>query len=132
MDNCIFCKIIKGEIPAFKIYEDESVLAFLDIKPVNPGHVLLLPKKHFATIEDADTATLEKIGAAFKIIGSRLKERLNIAGYNTYQNNGEAAGQEVPHLHWHFIPRQVGDGLELWHGKPYGAGEAEKIYNLLK
>lgn len=81
---CIFCKIISGEISSFKVYEDEQVLAFLDINPVNPGHTLVVPKKHFANIEEADEATLYQVIKAVKKIGLSLKKKLAAPGYWSY------------------------------------------------
>ncbi|MDD4900591.1 MAG: HIT family protein [Patescibacteria group bacterium] len=130
--SCIFCKIISGELPSHKVYEDENVLAFLDISPVNPGHTLVVPKKHFVDLEDADEATLCAVIKAVKRVGLSIKNNLGAAGYNLGMNNGAVAGQVVPHLHFHLMPRQAGDGLKLWPQQAYGPGEAEEILQKIK
>jgi histidine triad (HIT) family protein len=122
--ECIFCKIIAGEIPCDKVYEDDDVLAFLDINPTKPGHTLVVPKKHFLDLLDVDIETLKKIMAAAQKIGAAIKRGLNCGAFNIIQNNGAAAGQIVPHLHFHIIPRDEGDGLIHWPGKSYAAGAA--------
>ncbi len=107
--DCIFCKIVKGEIPAKKIYEDSHTIAFLDINPANPGHTLVVPKKHSEDITHADDGDLHKTIEAVKIIVKRQKEHLGAHGVNVLQNNGKQAGQLVAHLHFHVIPRFQGD-----------------------
>lgn len=130
--SCIFCKIIKGEIPSYKVYEDEHTLAFLDINPVNPGHTLVVPKKHYANIEEADEETLGQIIKTVKRVGLSLKKNLAAPGYNAQVNNDPAAGQVVLHLHFHLTPRLKNDGLELWPQKKYALGEAETVLNKIK
>ena len=129
---CIFCKIIAGEIPSYKVYEDEQVLAFLDINPVNPGHTLVVPKKHLANIEEADEETLCRIMRIVKKVGESLKKKLGAPGYNVQENNDPAAGQVVPHLHFHIVPRLEQDGLALWPQKQYEENEAVEILNKIK
>jgi len=124
---CIFCQIIANEIPAEKIYEDENILAFLDIHPNNFGHTLVLPKKHCENLFDADEKTLENLITIVKKISLAVKNAIGADGINIGINNGEAAGQMVPHLHIHVIPRFFADGLVHWPSKEYGAGEMEKI-----
>src|SRR5680860_576806 len=110
--SCIFCKIIAGEAPCYKVYEDEHVLAFLDINPVNPGHTLVVSKKHFSNIEEADDETLCQVIKAIKKIGFSLKKNLAVPGYNVQANNDPAAGQVVAHLHFHVTPRYLDDCLK--------------------
>ena len=111
MGDCIFCKIIEGKISSKKVYEDENVLAFLDVSPVNIGHMLVIPKKHFETIDLMDDKSLCEIN---KVILRLSKGILKIyEGMNVMQNNGSVAGQEVPHVHFHLIPRHSGDGYKL-------------------
>jgi len=130
--DCIFCKIIRGEIPANKVYEDDKVLAFLDIKPVNPGHILIISKDHFADFLQAPDEIICQMTLATKKIGKKiLASGLGEAITFTF-NNGRAAGQVVDHVHLHVMPRKSGDGYELWHGKEYAPGEAEKIAEKLK
>jgi len=128
---CIFCKIITGEIPCFKIYEDDNVLAFLDIKPVHPGHTLVLPKKHVANLEEISVADLQAVILAVKKIGQKLKDKLGVIGYNVSLNNDPVAGQEIPHLHFHIIPRKINDGLKLFPQQTYASGEAEEVLRKL-
>ena len=130
--NCIFCKIIAGEIPSYKVYEDEATLAFLDINPVNPGHTLIVPKRHFANIEEADEETLSLIMKTVKKVGQSLKKNLGAQGYNLLENNDPIAGQIVPHLHFHVTPRLENDGLNLWPQKEYKENEAEEVLNKIK
>ena len=105
MDDCIFCKIIKGEIPAYKIYEDDDVFAFLDINGKTAGHTLVVPKMHFKNILDIEEIYLNKTINAVKKITKHYVDDLGFTGFNLQVNNGESAGQEVPHLHFHILPR---------------------------
>lgn len=100
--DCLFCKIIEGKIPCFKVYENEYVLAFLDIEPKSIGHTLIIPKKHFKDLEDIDDITLNEIFKASKLIKKMLEEKLNCSGLSLVQNNGDI--QEVKHFHLHLIP----------------------------
>ena len=102
MDNCVFCKIINGEFSCYKIYEDDIVLSFLSIDPVNYGHTLVIPKKHVLDYEDIDIETLKHINEIGKKIFKRLKTNLNPDSIQLVQNNGEL--QEVKHYHLHLIP----------------------------
>jgi histidine triad (HIT) family protein len=130
--DCIFCKIVNGELPCYKVYEDDDTLAFLDIGPVNYGHALVIPKKHFVNIEDVDEENLCKVAKTVKKIGLALKTGLNTEGYNILENNDPVAGQIVPHLHFHIVPRSVGDNLGLWPQGKYGEGEAEEMLKKIK
>lgn len=102
MDNCIFCKIINGEIPAKKIYEDDIVICFLDINPVKTGHTLIIPKKHYECLDDIDINTLSHIMEVAKKIKKLIEERLGSKGIKLVQNNGTL--QDVKHYHLHIIP----------------------------
>lgn len=128
---CVFCKIISGEIPSYKIYEDEHSLAFLDIKPVNPGHVLVIPKKHYQNLEEINEADLQALILTVKKIGARIKQELGVPGYNCYENNDPVAGQIIPHLHFHIIPRLENDGFKYWSGSDYLSGQAEELVRKL-
>lgn len=110
MDDCLFCKIIKGDIPSYKVYEDNDVLVFLDINPSTNGDSLIIPKKHFTTIEDIDLNTLNKLEMVKKIIYQKAKEKLNCKGLTFAQNNG--LGQEIKHFHIHATPRYDNDLIE--------------------
>ncbi|MBT7228709.1 HIT family protein [Candidatus Parcubacteria bacterium] len=132
MEDCIFCKVIKKEIPRYKVYEDDDVLGILDINPTRHGHVLVFPKKHMKNFEDADENTLSKIMAVVKKLGLQVKEKLPAESYNVVVNNDEAAGQIIPHIHFHIIPRNEGDGLKGWPQEPYPKGMVEEVMNKLK
>lgn len=124
--DCIFCKIINGEIPCEKVYENEEVLAFLDIAPVNIGHTLVIPKKHFTNIYETREETWTAMTKVVRNISKAIKSTMNVDGINLSMNNDSAAGQVVFHSHIHIIPRIKGDGFGLWHGKrPYNEGEAK-------
>lgn len=116
MADCLFCKIIAGEIPAAKIYEDELTFAFLDIKPVNPGHTLVVPKTHAVGIADASDDALAAVMRTVKRIAPHILAAVGTDGFDLGVNEGVVAGQLVPHLHFHLMPRFADDGLELWHG----------------
>jgi histidine triad (HIT) family protein len=126
-NSCIFCKIIKGEIPASKIYENASTVAFLDIAPVNPGHTLVVPKLHFETLLDIPDVQLAELFKVVKKISPLIMSAVGAQGFNIGINNFRAAGQLVPHFHVHIMPRFENDGRELWVGNKYKAGEAEKV-----
>ncbi len=117
MKDCIFCKIVGGEIPADKIYEDKNILAFLDISPVNPGHALVMPKAHYETYLDTPDETLANISKKVKKIAQGIKIATEAEGINIMVNAHKAAGQVVPHLHIHVIPRYLSDGFKHWVGK---------------
>ncbi|MDD5289715.1 MAG: HIT family protein [Patescibacteria group bacterium] len=127
MDNCLFCKIIAGEIPAEKVYEDEKVLAILDIKPVNPGDVLIITKEHAEDMLGASKENIEAAIMAAQKMGLILKKALGAGGVNIRINNGELAEQMIKHAHIHVIPRFENDGRVDWVGKEYGPGEFEAM-----
>jgi histidine triad (HIT) family protein len=126
MTDCIFCKIVKGELPSYKVYEDAKLLAFLDISPVNPGHVLLIPKHHHKDFLDMPDELVATLFTAAKRISEAVVAASGAAGFNIGMNNGTAAGQAVFHAHLHIMPRLADDGLHLWPGKKYAEGEAEQ------
>jgi len=130
--DCIFCKIIAGQIPAGTVYENERVLAFLDINPVNPGHTLVVPKNHFASLVDAPEEVLVELIKTIKKIVPAVLTGLGADGFNLGLNNGFVAGQVVSHLHFHIMPRFANDGHQLWQGKPYQPGEAESVLEKIK
>lgn len=111
MNDCIFCKILKGELPCMKIYEDERTMAFLDIAKDVDGHILVIPKKHVTNILDADGETLSHVMNTVKKIGAHLTENCGYEGMNILNANNECSGQTVFHLHIHVIPRKHGDGV---------------------
>src|SRR3989338_3688227 len=111
--ECLFCKIVKGEIPSKKIYEDSDSFAFLDINPANRGHCLVVPKKHFENIYDVDDRALEKVIITTKNLSKLVKEKLQCNGINIVKNNERHAGQIVSHLHFHIIPRYENDNVVI-------------------
>ena len=132
MNECIFCKIVKGEIPSSKIYENDKVLAFLDIGPVNKGHTLVIPKEHYTNIYDIPEDILKEVVTAAKKISKAIKKGVNADGININQSNDSSAGQVVMHIHFHIIPRFRDDGLKLWPQNKYNEGEMEIIKNKIK
>lgn len=116
-NDCVFCAIAAGEIPSFKVYEDDLVLAYLDINPFSAGHVLVIPKAHSEGLLDTDDATLAAVIARVKKVAAHVKSVLPCEGFNILQNNGEAAGQTVKHLHFHIVPRNAGDALVFENAK---------------
>jgi len=115
--ECIFCKIVKGEIPCEKIWGDENFLAFLDVNPVVEGHTLVIPKKHFENIFETSDEIAGKINLVCKKVAILLKEKFNVNAVNIVNASGKAAQQSVFHLHYHVIPRRESDGLDLWFHK---------------
>ncbi len=132
MTDCIFCKIVAGVIPSFKVYEDEKALAFLDINPVNPGHTLVIPKEHYRNIHDTPDELLGDLISIAKKVATKQKEVLGAEGINISMNNESASGQLVFHTHIHIMPRYSSDGFKPWHGTPYKEGEIEKMKEKLK
>jgi histidine triad (HIT) family protein len=127
MADCIFCRIIQGEIPCAKVYEDDLVLSFLDISPINSGHTLVLPKKHYTTLFEVDPDSLKACILASQRIAEAVYKGVKADGLNFLQNNFRAAGQLVEHVHFHLIPRYENDGfLSSWPGKQYSSGEMDK------
>jgi len=134
MNDCIFCKIVKGEIPAIKIKETENTLSFLDTHPLNLGHALVIPKKHYENIFDVTPEILAQVIIETKKIASAVKKAVNANGIGIAQNNGKAAGQVVNHLHFHIIPRYNDDGYVHWSpykDTPSNSAVAEKIIQAL-
>ena len=136
--DCIFCKIVAGQLPACKVYEDADTLAFMDIGPIIPGHTLVIPKIHIDPLTAAPPAILQKLILVVQDIARAQLSALKADGVNVMQANGSAAGQVVPHLHFHVIPRFATDGHHWnWKPRPYAKREeisalAEKIKGALK
>lgn len=118
--NCIFCKIIDGAIPCVKVFEDDKVLAFMDINPLNPGHTLVVPKDHSETIFDISSEDYGHVASVAAKIAGAIKKALKPDGLNIMQLNCKAANQVVPHVHVHITPRWTGDGLTIsaWEPAP--------------
>jgi len=119
-ENCIFCKIVAGEIPSTRVYEDDDILAFMDIGPIIKGHTLVIPKAHFDPITDTPADVLQKVIAVVQKVARAQVAGLGADGINVTQANGRVAGQVVPHVHFHVIPRFEGDGHRWnWAAKAY-------------
>jgi histidine triad (HIT) family protein len=128
MDECIFCKIVDGELPSYKIWEDESVFAFLDINPVNEGHVLIIPKFHYQNMVDVPDDVLAKVFVRAKELMKIIKEVMK-ADYVAVS----IVGIDVPHFHVHLVPRYYDDGLaDFWPTKKYEEGKAEEVVEKIK
>ena len=118
-EDCIFCKIIAGEIPSFKLYEDDATLAFMDINPASDGHALVIPKEHASDVHTVSKEAIANTVITAKKIASAVEKTVVPGGINLVQCNGEAAGQSVFHFHMHVLPRRDGDELKMnWGLKP--------------
>jgi len=126
--DCIFCKIVAGEIPCFKLYESDDTLAFMDINPANEGHALVIPKEHSADVHAVSDAAISSTVITAKKIATAIEKTLNPDGMNLLQCNGRAAAQSVLHFHMHVLPRREGDELKLnWGLEP---GDMDAIAQL--
>jgi histidine triad (HIT) family protein len=113
MNDCVFCKIVAGQIPSTRVFEDEHTLAFMDIGQVNPGHVLVAARKHAPFLYQLDERQAAAVACACVRISKAIQDAFAPAGLSVYQANGAAAGQTVFHYHVHLLPRHEGDGMEL-------------------
>ncbi len=125
--DCVFCKIVSGEIPCYKVYEDNDFLAFLDMYPVNQGHTLVIPKVHYDNIFELPDDVASKYFVVVKKIANVVKNIMNADGINIGMNNLPAAGQVVFHSHIHVIPRFKNDGLNHWGNKEVDKDEMNRI-----
>jgi histidine triad (HIT) family protein len=132
MNDCIFCKIINKEISANIIYEDDKTVAFLDNNPVNEGHTLVIPKKHFKNILEMDKEHLDAVFETVQRIAEVVKDGVNADGFNIKMNNFKAAGQVVFHAHVHIVPRFENDGYTLWQGKGISEEESSEVLAKIK
>ena len=112
--SCIFCKIANGTIPSYKVYEDNDVIAFLDVNPASRCHTLVVTKEHFSNMTTCPKAILDKVFEVAQTIAQAQIAQLGATGVNVLTNCGESAGQSVPHFHIHIIPRKTGDGIDGW------------------
>ncbi len=132
-EECVFCRIVQGKIPSAKILETGSVLAFLDIAPINKGHSLVIPKAHYSGIHDIPEKEFREVAAAVKRVASAVKRATAAEGINVLQANGKAAGQEVMHFHAHVIPRFSGDNSGFkWQKRPYAEGEMQALQGKIR
>jgi len=132
-ESCVFCKMVAGQIPVARIYEDEIVFAFLDIGPISDGHTLVIPKQHFEKLHDCPAELLGQVALRLGRIAGAVAAAMNADGYNLLCNNGRAAGQLIKHLHFHIVPRNVGDGVfDRWPSYKYPHGKIEKIADKIR
>jgi histidine triad (HIT) family protein len=127
MNDCVFCKIIKKEIPADFVYENDKIVAFLDIHPNNPGHTLVVPKEHHTDLLETPDEVLKDILCRTKKIAPAIMKAVGAEGFNSIFNTKPAAGQVIFHTHMHIIPRFKGDGLKHWPEKPTTQEEMKRI-----
>ncbi len=126
--DCIFCKMVAGKIPVTKVYEDDVVLAFLDIGPLSDGHTLVIPRQHFQRLHDCPVELLAQVCSRLGRVAKAVAAGMECEGYNVLCNNGRAASQLVAHLHFHIIPRNSGDGVfERWPSYKYQEGRIEEV-----
>ncbi|MFQ6047826.1 MAG: HIT family protein [Phycisphaerae bacterium] len=131
--DCIFCKIVSGTIPALKVLEDDECVSFVDIRPLAEGHLLLIPKQHFETIDQMPAELVGRVLRHLPRLGAAVARTAGADGYNVLQNNGRSAGQVVPHVHFHIIPRRAGDGLGYrWPAGQYPPGRAEQVRDQIR
>lgn len=126
--DCVFCRIIRGELDSATIYEDESTLAFMDLRQSNEGHVLVVPRRHFEQIYDLDEDTASALAGTVCKVARAVRRVYAPEGLSIWQSNDVAAFQEVPHVHWHVFPRYVGDGHLVVYPKEL-AGKARQQYS---
>ncbi len=131
--DCIFCKIIAGEIPSFKLYEDDATFAFMDINPANDGHALVVPKDHAKDVHAVSDGSISRTVITAKKIAAAIEKTVSPGGINLVQSNGPAAGQSVFHFHMHVLPRREGDDLKLnWGLKPGDMDAIGKLAEKIK
>ena len=131
--TCIFCKIVAGEIPCFKLLEDDTTIAFMDINPVNPGHALAVVKGHYPTVDAVPPEILGDVVRTAQRVAKAVIAVLEPNGVNLLQANGKGAGQSVPHLHFHVMPRVDGDNVSLnWEYRPGDMAAIRSLHERLK
>lgn len=132
-DDCIFCKIAKGDIPSATIYETSDFKVILDVAPANRGHALIIPKEHFDNIFEIDAETAGKLFSLGTVVARALKAETGCEGMNVVQNNGEVAGQTVNHFHLHLIPRHKDDGVQVtWKQQETKPDEQEALAKAIR
>lgn len=132
MKECIFCRIISGEIPSGKIYEDEWTVAFMDTAGDVDGHILVVPKTHRKNILDCDENNLMRLMKTVKRISGHLVAHCGYTGVNLLNASDESAGQSVPHFHIHIIPRKAGDGIDAWPHFEGARQETEDVFRNIR
>lgn len=129
--NCIFCKIVKGAIPCYKIYENDFTIAFLDPAKDTDGHIIVIPKKHCENVLDCDNTTLNELMKTVKLISNHLVDNCGYAGVNLLNASGKAAQQSIHHFHIHIIPRKDNDNIDAWINLSGGKLPLEEMQNKL-
>jgi len=132
MCDCVFCKIIAGDIPSMKVYEDDKTLAFMDVAKDVDGHILVIPKKHFKNIFDCEADTLNSVMQTVQTVSQHLIKNCGYDGVNLLNANDESAGQSVSHFHIHIIPRKNNDGLNAWPKFDGANNDIHSIYEQFK
>ena len=133
MKNCVFCSIVSDELPSWQIFEDEHCLAILDIAPAAPGHTLVLPKTHVPDIFATSDDLASRLAVGVLRTATLLRDRLAPDGLSIFQSNGEAAWQEVPHLHVHLVPRKWGDQLvRPWNSAAVASSDLNAVHRALR
>ncbi len=131
--DCVFCKIVSGQIPSLKIFENDDILAFVDIGPVSDGHTLVIPKQHCERLDQMTPEAMAEIARVMPMLAGAVQKGINSEGYNVLCNNGTAAGQVVEHVHFHIIPRNANDGVfNRWNSYQYPDGKAAQIAEAIK
>ncbi len=131
--DCVFCNIVSGRIPSLKIFENDDVLAFLDVNPISDGHTLVIPKPHYVRLHECPVETLAETVKVIKTLAAAVAGAMGAEDYNVLCNNGPAAGQVVKHLHFHIIPRKAGDGVfNRWPAYQYPDGKAVVIADKIR
>jgi len=126
--DCVFCKIVAGQIPALKVFENEDILAFLDIGPLSEGHTLVVPKKHVHLLSEMSESEMAAMSRHLPRLVRAICGAVGSEGCNVLVNVGRVASQEVPHVHWHIIPRKPADGLGYrWNPSKYPPGRGEQV-----
>jgi histidine triad (HIT) family protein len=132
-EECLFCKMVAGQIPVTKIYENDVILAFLDIGPISDGHALIIPKQHFDKLDECPPELLAKVASHLGKIAKAVSATMHSDGYNVLCNNGRAAGQVIDHLHFHIIPRNSGDDVfNRWPSYKYPDGKIDEIADRIR
>ena len=132
MCGCTFCKIVAGDIPGMKVYEDDKTLAFMDVAKDVDGHILVIPKKHFKNIFDCEADTLNSVMKTVQTVSQHLIKDCGYDGVNLLNASDESAGQSVPHFHIHIIPRKDNDEINAWPNFGGANNDIEQLYELLK
>lgn len=131
--DCIFCEIAAGRIPSTKVYENDCVLAFLDIGPISDGHTLVIPKAHYGRLHECPAEVIFETAKVINLLAMSIVDAVGSDSYNVLCNNGPAAGQVVEHVHFHIIPRKAGDGVfNRWPSFKYPNGKATEIAEKIK